>query len=149
MILREEPTKVLVGEDDDDDFLILSLAIEEISYKILLTRVVDGEMLMEMLGRELPDMLLLDLRMPCQDGKQCLQMIRRDRRYDRLPIIVYTSLDDLQNIQYCYQEGANMYAVKPNTIGELKVILERIFTIDWKKALYYPPFGQFVLKGMS
>jgi len=149
MTLEGDPTKVLIGEDDDDDFLIFSLAIEDISYKIVLSRATDGGMLMDMLHRELPDMLFLDLRMPGLDGRQCLQMVRSDRKFDKLPVIVYTCLDDLKNIQYCYQEGSNMYLIKPNSISELKTILERIFTIDWKKALYYPPFDHFVLKGIA
>lgn len=141
--------QVLIGEDDDDDFLIFSLAVEDIAYKIMLSRAADGNTLMEMLNRELPDMLFLDLRLPGKDGKQCLHLIRADRKFDKLPVIIYTSLDDLQNIQYCYQEGSNMYTVKPNSVNELREILQRIFTLDWKRTLYYPPLDQFVLRGSA
>lgn len=149
MTVHDELMRVLIGEDDDDDFLIFSLALEDSAIKIMLSRAKDGDSLMNMLHRELPDMLFLDLRLPGKDGRQCLQLIRADRKFDKLPVIIYTSLDDLKNIQYCYQEGSNMYTVKPNSVTELKIILERIFTLDWKAALYYPPLDQFVLRGAS
>lgn len=149
MTVQNELMRVLIGEDDDDDFLIFSLAIEDVKLKIMLSRAVDGDSLMEMLHREMPDMLFLDLRLPGKDGRQCLQLIRADRKFDKLPVIIYTCLDDLKNIQYCYQEGSSMYTVKPNTVTELRVILERIFTIDWSRTLYYPPFDQYVLRGSA
>lgn len=149
MITQNDLMRVLVGEDDDDDFLIFSLAVEEVSYKVVLSRATDGDTLMAMLHRELPDILFLDLRLPGKDGKQCLHLIRADRRFDKLPVIIYSSLDDLENISYCYREGSNMFTVKPNSIGDLRVILQRIFTLDWKKNLYYPPLEEFVLRGSA
>jgi CheY-like chemotaxis protein len=83
--------------------------------------------------------------MPCKDGRQCLREIRANKKYDAIPIIMYTSLNDLQNIEFCYREGSNLYAIKPHTISELKTILEQIFTIDWKNMLYFPPRSRFVL----
>lgn len=104
---------------------------------------------MKMLEKEMPDILFLDLQLPVKDGRQCLQLIRADRRLDKLPVIMYTSLNDLQNIEYCFRKGSNIYAIKPNTIQELKVILHRILMIDWKKTNYYPPFEDFVLRGSA
>jgi len=92
-----------------------------------------------------PDIVFLDLLMPCKDGRQCLREIRANKKYDAIPIIVYSSLSDLQNIEFCYREGSNLYAIKPHTLTELKVILEKIFSIDWKKVLYFPPRSMFVL----
>lgn len=139
------PTNILVAEDDEDDFLIFSIAIKETSFTYVLKRAENGEILLKLLNDELPDILFLDLLMPCTDGKQCLREIRSNKKYDSLPIIVYSSLNDLENVEYCYREGSNLYVIKPNSVGDLKSILERILSIDWKKTMYFPQKSQFVI----
>jgi DNA-binding response OmpR family regulator len=136
---------VLIAEDDDDDFFIFSVAISETGFAVLLKRAEDGELLMKLLQDDLPDILFLDLLMPVKDGKQCLLEIRADRRYDRMPIIVYTQLDDLETVEYCYRQGSNLITIKPNSIGDLKEALQRILGIDWKKTMYFPPKSEFVI----
>lgn len=142
-----DPTHVIMAEDDDDDYMVFSLAISELSVKVLLTRAENGEILFKLLeeGERNPDMLFLDLLMPCKDGKQCIKEIRANKKYDSMPIIVYSSLDDLQSIEFCYREGSNLYAIKPNSMLELKDILEKILSVNWKKMMYYPPMSRFVV----
>lgn len=142
---QEDSTHVLIAEDDDDDYLIFSLAIEEVTFRVMLTRAVNGEVLLHLLEEKLPDIVFLDLLMPCKDGRQCLKEIRANKKFDAVPVIIYSSLTDLMNVEYCYREGSNLFAVKPSRISELKTILERILTIDWKKTLYFPSRSEFVL----
>lgn len=142
----EETTHVMLGEDDDDDYYVFSLAIAEIPFKVLLTRAENGEKLLKLLDEKTPDILLLDLMMPCKDGHECLKEIRLNKKYDKLPIIIYSSLSDLKNIEVCYRNGANLYAIKPTSYEDLKSILERVLSIDWKKVLYFPSLAQFVLR---
>ena len=142
---NNDPTHVLLAEDDNDDYYIFSLAIEQIPFTVLLTRAENGELLMKLLDEKTPDILFLDMLMPCKDGHQCLKEIRSNKKYDSLPIIVYSSLKDLKNIELCYREGSNLYAIKPNSFEELKTVLERILSIDWKKVLYFPKRSDFVL----
>ena len=140
-----DPTHVLLAEDDDEDYLVFSLAVQELSFRVILTRAEDGEILFKLLDEQHPDILFLDLLMPCKDGRQCLKEIRANRKYDTLPIVVYTSMHDLKNIEFCYREGSNLYALKPGSLSELKNVLEKIFAIDWKKMLYFPTLAEFVL----
>ena len=142
---KEQATNILLAEDDDDDYYVFSLAAEEVSYTIVLSRADNGEILMKLLDEKIPDILFLDLLMPCQDGRQCLRAIRANQKYDHLPVIIYSSLADLINVDYCYREGSNLFVIKPTTIAELKDMLERILSIDWKKTLYYPTKAKFVL----
>jgi CheY-like chemotaxis protein len=140
-----KPTNVMIAEDDDDDFFIFSVAISETAFTVILRRAEDGELLMKLLKEQVPDILFLDLLMPCKDGKQCLLEIRSDRRYDNLPIIVYTALEDLETVEYCYRQGSNLFTIKPNSIEDLKEALQRILSIDWKKTMYFPPKSEFVI----
>lgn len=139
-------TYVLLAEDDDDDFLIFSLAVDDLtSVRVELKRAENGDILMRLLDEKHPDLLFLDLLMPCKDGRQCIREIRSNRKFDSLPIIVYSSMSDLESIEFCYREGSNLYARKPSSLSDLKTILEKIFSMDWKRMLYYPPMSQFVI----
>jgi CheY-like chemotaxis protein len=140
-----EQTHVLVADDDDDDFHIFASVINELSLTILLSRAKDGKILLRILDEKLPDILFLDILMPFLDGRQCLKEIRSNKKYDNLPIIIYSSVTNLREIEFCYREGSNFYVVKPSTYTELKMVLEKIFSIDWKKTFYYPPLTQFVV----
>src|SRR5690242_16610869 len=142
----EDLTHVMIAEDDDDDYYLFSVAIAETSYKVLVTRAVNGQALLKMLEKDLPSILFLDMLMPVCDGQQCLKTIRSNKRYDGMPIIIYTSLKDLEVVEYCYREGSNLYVLKPDSYVDLKKTLERILSIDWKKTMYYPPRTEFVLK---
>jgi len=140
-----DSTHVLMAEDDDEDFFIFSLAIKELSIKVVLTRAENGDILLQLLDEKNPDIVFLDLLMPCKDGRTCLKEIRANKKYDTIPIVVYSSLSDLKSIEFCYREGSNLYAIKPSTLNELKTVLEKIFSIDWKKMLYFPPRSKFVV----
>ena len=144
-VSTNDPTHVLLAEDDNEDYFVFSLAVQELSFRVVLTRAENGEILLKMLDDKHPDILFLDLLMPCKDGKQCLKEIRANRKYDTLPIVVYSSLHDLRSIEFCYREGSNLYALKPGSLTELKNVLEKIFAIDWKKMLYFPTLAEFVL----
>lgn len=144
-LTETKPTNVLIAEDDDDDFFIFSVAISETAFTVILRRAEDGELLMKLLQEQIPDILFLDMLMPCKDGKQCLLEIRSDRRYDTLPIIVYSALEDLETVEYCYRQGSNLFTIKPNSIEDLKEALQRILSIDWKKTMYFPPKSEFII----
>lgn len=144
-IRPDDPTHVLLAEDDDEDYFIFSLALKELTIKVILTRAENGDILLQLLDEKNPDIVFLDLLMPCKDGRTCLKEIRANKKYDSVPIVVYSSLSDLKSIEFCYREGSNLYAIKPSTLQELKTVLEKIFSIDWKKMLYFPPRSKFVV----
>ncbi len=136
---------VLMAEDDDEDFDLLSDAINEMFIEVSLTRAGNGDVLMRMLHREIPDMLFLDILMPCRDGKDCLREIRADKKFDNLPIIVYTSLKDMETEEFCYRKGTNLFVYKPHSFSELTRVVQRIFSLNWKKVHYFPKRSDFVL----
>jgi CheY-like chemotaxis protein len=149
MTLQENETHVLLAEDDDDDYLIFSMAIAETKVAVALTRAKDGENLMKVLSEHIPDILFLDMHMPCKHGRECLKEIRSNQRYDDLPIIIFSSFTDPGTIEYCFREGSNLYTIKPNSISELTEILRRILMVDWKKTMYYPRQSEFVINPLT
>lgn len=136
---------IVLAEPKDEDYEIFSVTIKEQETAVSVRRAENGIILMQLLGENIPDILFLDLLLPLKSGRQCIKEIRADERYDELPIITYTALTDLESIEFCYREGANLYVFKPLDKTKLISILRRILSIDWKTILYFPQRSQFVM----
>ncbi|HWT76364.1 MAG TPA: ATP-binding protein [Mobilitalea sp.] len=76
------------------------------------------------------DILILDIVMPEFTGLDILALLRSDSKYDDLPIIMLTSLDDLESYKNCFELGAFDYINKPINIIELNARLK--VAIEWK-----------------
>jgi two-component system, response regulator len=63
--------------------------------------------------REMPQVVLLDLKLPKVDGLQVLQAIRADERTRRLPVVIFTSSGEEEDLIKSYNLGANSYVRKP------------------------------------
>ncbi|GGH73013.1 CheY-like chemotaxis protein [Filimonas zeae] len=121
------PLQVVLADDDAEDCLIFSDAIKELRIVVDLATVSNGELLMQLLNKYIPDLLFLDIHMPCKDGKQCIREIRANPALDKLPVIVYSGMGQQDTIAYFFREGANHFLLKPTTMDDLKYALEIIF----------------------
>ena len=140
-----ESQEVLVAEDDDEDYELFAEAVSEVSRDISLERVRNGDALMEALHGRLPHVLFLDVLMPCKDGKDCIQEIRSHKKFDELPIVVYSSIGSPESIEFFFRHGTNMYVLKPRTYTDLVQVLHKVFAVNWKAMRYYPTLSDFVL----
>jgi CheY-like chemotaxis protein len=138
--------QVLLGEDREEDYLFFSIAVRQLTVKTHLTRAASGGELMSLLKEAVPDILFLSPALHCADGRNCLAKIRSDKRYDNMPVIMHSSIDDPANIEFAFRCGSNLYLIKPRLPGDLVSALERILAIDWKKTMYFPAYRDFVLR---
>jgi len=74
----------------------------------------------------LPQLILLDLQLRGQHGRDVLKRLRADVRFKHIPVVIFTTSDDSSDIVACYSEGANAYVVKPGTFEELARCTERL-----------------------
>jgi two-component system response regulator len=114
---------ILLVEDNQDDEELTVLAFQQgnLANKVVVAR--DGAEALEYLfgkgsyeGRdvsELPQIMLLDLKLPKIDGLEVLRRIRDDERTRRLPVIILTSSREDQDVIESYNLGANSYIRKP------------------------------------
>jgi len=113
---------LLVEDNADDEALTLrALNKNKIANKIEVVR--DGAEALDFLfatgvhagrdTRELPQVILLDLKLPKVDGLEVLRRIRSDPRTHMLPVVVLTSSKEEQDMIKAYTIGVNSYVRKP------------------------------------
>jgi two-component system response regulator len=106
---------VLVEDNPDDQTLTLrALKKQNVANDIVILS--DGVEALEFLldpDKPLPNLVLLDLKLPKLDGLQLLRRLRAEARTQLLPVVVLTSSDEDRDVIEGYRLGANSYIRKP------------------------------------
>lgn len=114
---------ILMVEDnpDDEELTLRALKKNNIGNKVAVVR--DGAEALDFLfctgsysqrdPREVPQVILLDLKLPKVDGLEVLRRIRADERTSLLPVVILTSSKEEQDMLEGYKLGANSYVRKP------------------------------------
>jgi CheY-like chemotaxis protein len=119
---------ILMADDDADDRNLTQDAFAENNLANNLYFVEDGEDLMDFLYQRgkydvnnapRPGLILLDLNMPKQDGREALKLIKSDNNLKRIPVIILTTSKAEEDIVKSYELGVNSFICKPVTFGEL------------------------------
>jgi CheY-like chemotaxis protein len=131
MSTRKIINNVLLAEDDQEQCFFFRKALAQVDAGIKYSEVNDGDELLKFLGLFIPDILFLDLNMPCRNGIECIREIRADKVYDSLPLVVFTISAQENAIQTAYESGANLYFIKPTRYVQLVRSLENIFSLNW------------------
>lgn len=114
---------VLVVDDNDMNRDVLSRRLQREGYEV--STVENGKKALEKLGIEKYDIVLLDIMMPEMDGFETLKRIRGNEKLKVLPIIMLTSLNEMDDVKKCIALGANDYVLKPYNIEDLKNRIEK------------------------
>lgn len=126
---------VLLVEDEEHDVLFMQLALERAHVSEGLVVVGDGtEAIAYLKGKAkyadrkrfpLPNLVLLDLRLPFVPGLQVLEFVRGDAKLKRLPVIILSSSNQEADVTAAYRLGANAYIVKP-AFSDLVEVVRRL-----------------------
>ncbi|MFD2942456.1 response regulator [Flavobacterium notoginsengisoli] len=125
---------IYLADDDEDDRILFLDAVEELNLPVSVVQTVDGNDLIDTLNKaeQLPEIIFLDINMPCKNGFECLKEIRNTYgNLKKLKIIMLSTSSSSIHIKISYKLGADFYAVKPGTYQGLKELLTRIFN-DFK-----------------
>ena len=116
---------VLLIEDNPGDVQIARAAIAESDLDCTLHVVRDGidaELFLKKSGEfrqaPRPDLVILDWRLPFREGQAVLHDIRRDPRFDAIPITVYSSSSAPPDITTGYDSGGNCWVTKPSNLDD-------------------------------
>jgi two-component system, chemotaxis family, response regulator Rcp1 len=118
--IRTRPIQILLVEDSPSDAKLTMSALKLAKVANELHHVEDGVLAMEFLGRKgkyskapRPDLILLDLNLPRKDGREVLEELKADPKYNTIPVIVLTTSSAENDILRSYQLHANCYVTKP------------------------------------
>ena len=118
---------ILIAEDDADDRFLLQAAFTENGFKDKLLFVENGVELVDYLVKlsqsgnsvKMPRFILLDLNMPKKDGREVLKEIKQNMDLKKIPVIIFSTTNNEQEMRRCYELGANSYITKPNSFENL------------------------------
>ena len=125
--------KVLYVEDNSDDIFLVERAISKISLNIELEILKDGSLVMPYLKNtiRLPDIILLDLKLPKRSGLEILEDIKTTDGLKRIPIVILTTSNNEIERNSAYDKYVNAYITKPVTPSKMKTFEE--FWLKWVK----------------
>lgn len=130
---------ILIVDDDLDDQYMIKQAFASINLDENIHTVNDGVELLDYLNKKgkykgvnvlNPKVILLDLNMPKKDGRECLREIKTNPKFSTIPIVIYSTSSNPDDIAYAYENGASSYITKPYSYQELVKIME-IFKQYW------------------
>jgi len=121
--MKVNKSEILLVEDNPSDAKLTMMALKEGNIANNIIHVKDGEEALDFIfakGRyanrdvkDVPGLILLDLKMPKVDGVEVLRQIKADERTKSIPVIVFTSSQEEPDVKETYRLGVNSYIVKP------------------------------------
>lgn len=110
--------KILLVEDDRDDAELLKNALDENSVKYDLHLISQGDKAVSWLidCDALPDIVVMDLNLPKLHGREILQKLKNEGRFNNLPIVVLSTSSSAEDISFCMENGAKSFIIKPTTL---------------------------------
>lgn len=114
-------------EDDADIARLVRITLERDHFQV--RSVADGQAAMELVARELPDLVILDVMLPHVDGLEVCRRLRKEERTTRLPILMLSAKSEELDRVLGLELGADDYLTKPFSPRELsarvKALLRR------------------------
>ena len=117
------PARLLVVEDNLVNQKVVLAILRKKGYRIEVAN--DGREALNKLEAAHFDLILMDVQMPILDGLETTRLIRREPRWDRLPVIAMTAHAMNGDKERCLQAGMNAYISKPVQPAHLIATIER------------------------
>lgn len=105
--------KILVGEDDKNYANIFRLKLEKEGYVVFIAG--NGKEVLEVAKHESPELILLDIIMPIQNGFDTLKILKSDPDLLHIPVIMVSNLGQDEDVKKAQKLGASDYLIKANT----------------------------------
>ncbi len=142
-MIKGHPLEVLLVEDNADhaEMILRTLADHRVANNI--HHVSDGEMALDYLYRRgefadaancpVPNVILLDLRLPKVDGLEVLKTVKQDAALKKIPVVILTTSSAESDVARAYEYRANSYLVKPIDFGQFTKMMEDLgfYWLGW------------------
>lgn len=115
--LPEYRGTVLVVDDEPDSLNFLLDTLDQTGMTVLVAS--DGQGALDLLQQVTPDLMLMDAVMPVMDGFEACRRLKRDKRFEHLPVIFMTGLTETEHVVEGLNAGGVDYLAKPIVVAEL------------------------------
>ncbi|MEI7999700.1 MAG: response regulator [Candidatus Omnitrophota bacterium] len=109
--------KVLVVDDDLAVLTLLGKTLENIGFEVF--KGSNGQEALAFVRKNKPDLIILDQMMPIMDGIKVCALLKADRRFREIPIIMFTASADETDRKLSQEMGANAFCNKPLNVSDL------------------------------
>ncbi len=128
--------KILLVEDNPDDEALTLRALKKCGVANHVDVVRNGQDAVDYLlahgkfegrdARDLPQLVLLDLKLPMLDGLEVLEIIRREETTRTLPVVIFTSSKEKSDLTQGYKLGVNSFVCKPINFAEFSESIRQL-----------------------
>jgi two-component system, OmpR family, alkaline phosphatase synthesis response regulator PhoP len=115
-----ERKKILIVEDEPDVLKTIKMGVEMENFEVI--EATDGMEALSKVRQEQPNLIILDLMLPKMDGYKVCSLLKHDKKYMNIPVIVLTAKAQEKDEKLAKKSGADLYLTKPVSIE--KVIQE-------------------------
>ena len=118
-------------DDDPDDLWLFRQAAESVGQNVCVFDYADLMIHALLNPPPQPSLIFVDLNMPAKDGFEVINDIQKMENLRELPIVVYSTSDNINTIRKCKQIGVNLYVPKPVKVADIKKVIQQVTEIDW------------------
>ncbi len=124
---------ILLVEDNEGDIILTTEAFKDMKLENKISVVRDGEEALRFLKKQdehidapTPQLVLMDINLPGIDGKQLLDIIKKDEELKEIPVVMLTCSDTDADISECYDKHVNWYITKPIDYDKYTKVMHEI-----------------------
>lgn len=120
--------RILVVDDDADIQSLTRTVLERASYEVV--SAANGREAIEAVRGGTFDLVLLDVNMPEMNGWETLRLLRAERAFSSLPVVMFSVKGEIRDKVHAMQEGAVDYIAKPFVVDDLVARIRRLLQPD-------------------
>lgn len=103
--------RILLVDDEPNILLLLGSRLRSEGFEVMTAK--DGQAGFDMAKKEKPDLIILDLMLPKMDGYKVCGLLKKDSRYTKIPILMFTARGQAEDLKMGLEVGADAYMTKP------------------------------------
>jgi CheY-like chemotaxis protein len=143
--MNGQPLTILLVEDNPDHAELVMRNLDDFKVANRVIHVDDGQAALDYLEGKgayidrqmhpMPDLMLLDLRLPKVDGLQVLKQVKENPDLRSLPVVILTTSDAERDLATAYDYNANSFLTKPINFGEFSDLIRDLgfYWLAWNK----------------
>ncbi len=124
--------KILIVDDDEKNRKLLRVILQHQGYETIEAK--NGREAVNMAIENIPDLILMDIRMPVMDGLEAIRLLRSETSVSKIPVIVLTSSVIQQEREKIISEsGCDGYITKPIDIQKFIETIKKYLEVNYEK----------------